>query len=79
MGPLLVPRLLFLVEFTEGEKSTLGPFMVTINCLLKNIAQNERCVKFYFRQNEDYSPGDSISDSSEKLLQKGRLGRSVYM
>ena len=22
-------------------------------------------------QNEDYSPGDSISDSSEKLLQRG--------
>ena len=23
------------------------------------------------RQNEDYSPGDSISDSSKKLLQRG--------
>ena len=29
-------------------------------------------MKFYLGQNEDYSPGDSISDSSEKLLQRGR-------
>ena len=28
-------------------------------------------VKFYWRQNEDCSLGDSISDSSEKLLQRG--------
>ena len=28
-------------------------------------------VKFYLGQNEDHSPGDSISDSSEKLLQRG--------
>ena len=27
--------------------------------------------KFYFRQNEDYSLGDSISDSSKKLFQSG--------
>ena len=37
-------------------------------------------LKFYLGQNEDYSPGDSISDSSEKLSQRGRGGRSVlYM
>ena len=28
-------------------------------------------VKFYLGQNEDYSVGDSLSDSSEKLLQSG--------
>ena len=27
--------------------------------------------------NEDYSQGDSISDSSEELLQRGRGARSV--
>ena len=27
-------------------------------------------VKFYWGQNEDYSPGESSSDSSEKLLQR---------
>ena len=27
-------------------------------------------VKFYLGQNEDYSPGDSTSDNSEKLLQR---------
>ena len=28
--------------------------------------------KGYMGLNEDYRPGDSISDSSEKLLQRGR-------
>ena len=37
-------------------------------------------VKFYLGQNEDYSLEDSISDSSEKLLQRGSGGRrSIYM
>ena len=37
-------------------------------------------VKLYWGQYENYSSGDSISDSSEKLLQRGRGGRSVlYM
>ena len=44
-------------------------------------------VKFYLGQNEDYSPGGNISDSSEKLLQRGRgegqyicdFGEGVYM
>ena len=31
-------------------------------------------IKFYTRQNEDYSPGDSISDSSEEQLQRGNRG-----
>ena len=30
-------------------------------------------VKFYLRQNENCSPGDSISDSSEKVLQRSRV------
>ena len=34
-------------------------------------------VKFYLGQNEDCSPGDSITDSSEKLLQRGR-GEGQY-
>ena len=36
-------------------------------------------VKSYVGQNEDYSPEDSISESSEKLLHRGRGGRSVHM
>ena len=39
---------------------------------------NNSRVKFYLGQNEDCSPGDSISDSSERLLQSGRGGRSIY-
>ena len=34
-------------------------------------------VKFYLGQNEDDSLGDSISDSSEKLLQRGKV--SIYV
>ena len=33
---------------------------------------SELCVKFYLEQNEDYTLGDSILDTSEKLLQRGR-------
>ena len=36
-------------------------------------------VKFYLGQSEDYSLGDSISASSEKLLQRGRGKVSVYV
>lgn len=35
--------------------------------------------KFYLGQNEIYSQGDSTWDSSEKLLQSGSGGRSVYV
>ena len=36
-------------------------------------------VKFYLRQNKGCSPGDSTLDSSEKLLQRGSGGSSIYM
>ena len=32
----------------------------------------ELWVKFYWGQNEDFSLGDNTSDSSERLLQRGR-------
>ena len=35
-------------------------------------------VKFYLRQKKDYSLGDSTSDSSKKLFQRGR-GDGQYM
>ena len=41
--------------------------------------QCELRVKFYWGQNEDCSPGDSTSDSSERLLQRDSGGRSIYM
>ena len=37
-------------------------------CGCKKCTMWEFWVKFYWGQNEDYSPGDSISDSLEKLL-----------
>ena len=48
----------------------------TVN--LKN-AQCESCeLSFIWGKNEDYSPGDSTSDNSEKLLQRSR-GEDHYM
>ena len=39
---------------------------------IKN-AHRESCVSFFFHGLiEDYSPGDSLSDSSEEMLQRGR-------
>ena len=35
-------------------------------------------VKFYLGQNEDCSLGGSTSDISERLLQRGSGGRSIY-
>ena len=45
----------------------------------KKKTQPESCeLRFVWGQNEDYSPGDSLSDSSEKLLQRGKgEGQSV--
>jgi len=40
--------------------------------LKKKCTPWELWVEFYLGQNEDCSSGDSISDSSEKLLQRGR-------
>ena len=51
---------------------------------LQNVYHKKRCttgellVKFYLGQNEDYSPGGSISDSSERLLQSSSGGKSIY-
>ena len=36
-------------------------------------------MKFYLGQNEDCSLGGSIPDSSERLLQRGGGGRSIYV
>ena len=48
------------------------------SCQLKKYAVWELQVKFYLRQNEDCSLGDSVSDSSEKLLQRGK-GKAQYI
>ena len=48
------------------------------NCRLKKDVQLESCELFYWGQNEDCSLGGSISDSSERLLQSGNGGKSIY-
>ena len=47
--------------------------------LKKKKAKHERCELFYLGQNEDNSPGESISDISEKLLGSGRRQVSIYV
>ena len=50
-----------------------------IMCWPKNNAQHENCeLRFICGQNEDCSPGDSTSDSAEKLLQRDR-GEGQYI
>lgn len=60
-------------------KSALGPFAVTQTGDQKKNAQCENCeLSFIWGLTEDYSPGDSISDSSEELLRRLR-GGSQYI
>ena len=48
-------------------------------CRLKNDAQLESCkLSFLWGQNEDCSLGESISDSSERLLQSCSGEKSIY-
>ena len=46
---------------------------------LKKWTISELQVKFYLGQNEDCSPGDSTSDSSEKLLLRGKISMFVIL
>ena len=54
--------------------TTIQDFLVFVH--LKKIL-NLR-VEFYLGQNEDCGSGGSISDSSERLLQRRSWGRSIY-
>ena len=46
----------------------------------KKDAQRENCkLSFIWGKNEDCTPGQSTSHSSEKLFQRGSRGRSIYM
>ena len=47
-------------------------------CRLKRCTIWEMWAQFYLGQNEDCSLGDSTSDSSERLFQRGCGGRSKY-
>ena len=63
----------------NGSCLSLDLWKVSHPCWLKKKCTAwELWVKFYVGQNEDYSPGDSISESSEKLLQRSR-GECQYI
>ena len=78
-GPLLVPRLWFLIEFQWRREVHSGSLRgCHKNCQLKTFTTWGLQVKFFGGQNEDCSPGDSTSESSEKLLQRGsREGQDI--
>ena len=59
---------------------SVGRVMGRLQVSTKKDAQQESWeLSFIWGQNEDCSPGDSTSDSSEKLLQRGCGGRSMHM
>ena len=69
-------------DYKEEEKErvyfTLSHSAV-FSCQLKKYTVRELQVKFCLRQNEDCSLGDSVSDSSEKLLKGARRTVSIYV
>ena len=57
---------------TEQEQRKAGNVNNMNGSLKKKNVQCKSCeLSFFLEQNENYSLGDSISDSSEKLPQKG--------
>ena len=47
--------------------------------LVQKAPQRESCELFYLGQNKDYSPEDSLSDSSEKLLVRDEEEIYIYI
>lgn len=57
--------------FTVVTVTPLKTFCKPVLTTTKKNAQHKMWVKFYLEQNEDNSLGDSFSDSSEELPQRG--------
>ena len=67
----LKPSWLFVIGYPYGFHF-LNPEPFTVLNEGEKKVQCESCeLSFFLGQNENYSLGDSISDSSEKLLQRG--------
>ena len=68
------------LKATFGIRATQGmTFCWLMFSTEKNVQREKLRVKFYLGQNEDFSLGGSISDSSEKLLHRGRGKISIYV
>ena len=71
-----------LISLSHKGFLNLQPYFQAISPYGKQTEKKKKhdsWVIFYSGQNEDYSPGDSISDSSEKLLQTGNgEGQFIY-
>ena len=77
-GPLLVPKLWFLVESSRRKEVHSMSLRGHHNCRLKEKDVQLESWKFYLGQNADCGLGGSISNSSERLLQSGSGGKSIY-
>ena len=77
MGPLLVPKLWFLLESSRRKEVHFGSLRGHHKCQLKKDVPLESS-KFYLVQKEDCSLGGSLSDGSERPLQSGSGGKSIY-
>ena len=65
------------VSQVRGE--TGGRILKIVLTFLKKCTTSELKLTFYLVQNEDCSPGDSTSESSERLLQRGKGKVSVFV
>ena len=80
VGSQSIPHII--PSFLGAGNASLGHILLLVHralCQLFKKCTRELWAKFYFRQNEGYSLGDSTSDSSEKLLQTSGEGRTVYI
>ena len=83
---ILQARILKWVAMPSFRGSSLPRYWTHASCIGRQIlyhwairkAQCESCELFYLGQNEDDSLGDSTSDSSERLLQRGSGEKSIY-
>ena len=75
---------IIVANILRGKKSVLDmKYRVPLTLLMKQVStkkrvQLESCeLSFIWGQNEDCSPGGSISDSSERLLQNSSGGKTI--
>ena len=68
-----------ILQVVDATRLDLFRFPETLLSTYKKCTAGRVTSKFYMGQNEDDSPGDSSSDTSEKLLQRGRGKVSIYV
>ena len=77
--PSTPPEFIICRPFGDGPSDQCEVMCHCRFCQFLKIHLSELPVKFYLGQNEDHSLRDSISDSSDKLLQRDGGGTVVYI